>query len=632
MFINNGLSGLLASQRALQTISNNVANAHVDGYVRQQVNFATNPAQTFGSYSIGTGVRVSGIERIYDQFLGDDLKNATMSQSRAQSYNELAVRLDGLLGNPDLNISTSVQRFFDQLEAVNRDPTSIVNREQLLAEGEALANRFRQIDSQVARLSDELDGRLQQSVTAINDLAAGLAEINGRIAASGSSAPNDLLDEQERMLNELAQHIDFTQLRQDNGAVNVMIGSGQPLVLGVQSLRVALTPNEYDASKLELAYDSGTGAGLQAISSRVAGGAVAGMMAFRNETLATVNRELGQMALGLSETFNAQHGLGVDMNGEVGADFFTTAAPSSSPSSRNTGTASVALNYGDVSAVAARDYELLFDGSNWQLTDAATGAPVTMSGSGSAADPFVADGLEIVIGGAAAVGDRFMLQPVARVAAGFATQIRDSSKIAVASMLTAATSLQNGGNGSISPVQVADPADPGLLQSVNIVFDDATTYRVYDGGGTDLTGPLAYTSGADVNFNGWSLQVSGTPQAGDRFDVRATGAGSGDNSNGLVLAGISQAGYFAGGSVSVESLGASMLTSIGSAAARSGQELLIQTSLRGQAELDLQNVAGVNLEEEAANLLRYQEAYLAASKVIGVANDLFQTLLATVGR
>jgi len=628
LFINNGLSGLLASQRALQTIANNVANANTDGYVRQKTNLAANPLQFQGGFGIGTGVRVDSVERVYDQFLGDEVKSATMAQSRAQSFNDMATRLDGLLGNPDLNITASIQKFFGQLEAVNRDPTSTVNREQLLAEGNALESRFRQLDSQISGLGNEIDNRLQQSVNKINDIAASLAVVNERIASTGGGTPNDLLDQQERLLNQLAGQIDFTKVTQDNGMTNIMVASGQPLVLGENANKLALIPNEFDPSKLELAFDSGSG--LQPISNRIAGGAVAGMLGFRNETLAAVSRELGQVALGLTETLNAQHRQGSDLNGQPGGDFFANLSPFTTASSRNTGSAVVSLSYGDVSAVNAKDYELLFDGTNYKLSDASTGGSVAMSGSGTVGDPFIAEGMKIVINGSAAAGDRFLLQPVAQTAGSFSVEISDPTKIAVAALLATDSALPNTGNASVSGATVSDPSAPGVTQPVEIRFSDPTTFSIFDTSGTNLSGPLAYTSGAAIGFNGWNVQITGTPQAGDRFTVAPTTAGSGDNTNGLTMAKIPSTGYFSNGRLSVEGIGASMLTSIGSAAARSGQDLIVQNSLLEQAQLDLQSVAGVNLEEEAANLLKFQQAYLASSKVIGVANDLFQILLATV--
>lgn len=614
----------------MQTIANNVANAGTDGYVRQETNFTSNPIVYKGGLGIGTGVNANSIDRIYDQFLSAEVKGATMAESRAEQFNTLAMRLDGLLGNPDLNISTSIQKFFDQLEAVNRDPTSTVNRQQLLAEADALESRFHRIDAQISNLSNEVDERLQIAVNTVNDIGITLGKINERIAASGGDVPNDLLDQQDQLLLQLAEQIDFTQIRQANGTSNILIGSGQPFVLGTKTYSLALTQNNFDASKVELAYDNG--GSLQPISSRIAGGAIAGMLGFRDETLANAARELGQIALGLTEVFNTQHRLGSDLNGQAGTDFFKTLSPTVAASSQNTGTAVVSLSYGDLFAVNAQDYELLYDGSNWQLTDAATGAPVTMAGSGTGADPYIADGMSIVIGAGAAVGDQFMLRPTALAGGAFTVETNDVAKIAIAAMLATGTELQNIGSATISGAQVSDPSAAGLLQPVEIIFDDPTTFRIYDLGGTDLSGPLAYTNAADITFNGWTVQISGSPEATDRFSIAPTVAGSGDNANGLAMAGISAQGVFANGQVSIEAVGASMLTSIGSAAARSGQELIAQRSLLGQAELDMESVSGVNLEEEAANLLRYQEAYMASSKIISIANDLFQTLLGAVGR
>ena len=169
-FINNGLSALTAAQRALQTTSNNIANAGTDGYVRQRVIFAENPSQTVGSgLNIGSGVTVKGVERIYDQFLADELKSATMSEQRAQQFSDLTTRLDKLLANPDTSISQSISRFFDQAEALNRDPTSPVNRQQLLTEGQALVQRFGQMDKQLDQLGNEVDGRLRETINESNE-------------------------------------------------------------------------------------------------------------------------------------------------------------------------------------------------------------------------------------------------------------------------------------------------------------------------------------------------------------------------------------------------------------------------------------------------------------------------------
>jgi flagellar hook-associated protein 1 FlgK len=210
--------------------------------------------------------------------------------------------------------------------------------------------------------------------------------------------------------------------------------------------------------------------------------------------------------------------------------------------------------------------------------------------------------------------------------------LTDPRAIAAASPLTTGVALTNLSDAAVSGATVDDIADPNLLRAVQIRFDDSNTYRILDGGGADLTGPLAYTSGDDISFQGFTVQVSGSAVAGDVFNVRATSAGSGDNTNALALSEIAAKGFFNNGELSVAGVGANLVANVGSASARATNELSVQTLLRDQAQLDLESVAGVNLDEEAVNILRFQEAYLASSKIITVANELFQSLLGAIGR
>lgn len=625
-FINNGLSGLLAAQRALQVTSNNVANAATDGYVRQRVEFNERPSTFSGGLSLGNGVSISNVRRVYDQFIADELKSAHMSESRARWLSDLSGRLDQLLGNPDRGIGQALQSFINQAEALNRDPTSTVNRQQLLAQGRALGERFAQFDSQLSGLASEVNGRLQESVNRINSLAESLARVNDRLAANAGATPNELLDEQENLLKDLAGLIDFTTTRQDNGTVNVLVGNGQPLVLDVTAFKLGVTGNEFDSSRLEVAYQG------QPISSLIGGGEVAGLLAFRSESLDPARRQLGQLALGLTEAFNAQHRKGMDLYGQLGGDFFAGIPPEAIASAGNSGGASVSLSIVDPAATEARDYVLRYNGTAWELRDAATDVAVSLSGSGTAADPFVAQGLAFTVTGSPASGDRFLLSAVRSAPTGVRPVLTDPNAIAAAAPVSARSALANLSDARAGDPQVVDVTDPSLLQAVNIVFDTPGSYRIRDLGGNDLSGPQAWSPGDAISFNGWTVQIAGSPQGGDSFEIRATGAGSGDNGNALALSQIASQGFFNAGQVSLANVSADIVANIGSVAARAESDLAIQTALREQTELDLESVSGVNLDEEAVNLLRYQEAYLAASKIITVANQLFNSLLSAVGR
>ena len=337
--ISNGLSALLAAQRALQTTSNNIANANTAGYVRQRTEFAAIPGTPSGRYTIGAGVTVADVTRAYDEFLSNNLRTTTSNEQRYAVFGDFATRLDGILGNPDTGISSAIQRFFNQVEVVGRDPTSIAQRQQLLSEGESLAARFKQLDSQLNGLGNEVDGRLRNATSAVNQLTKQLADVNGQIIEAGARAAPGLFDQRDKLLRDLGTQIDISTVSAPDGSVTVFAGNGQSLVLGVRALELTTVPDNFDATRLQLAVNNG--GTLQVISTKVNGGVVGGLLAFRNDVLDDSQRDLGQLAAGIAEVFNTQHRQGVDLNGALGTDFFGTPTIRPSGALTNTGSATV---------------------------------------------------------------------------------------------------------------------------------------------------------------------------------------------------------------------------------------------------------------------------------------------------
>ncbi len=626
--ISTGLSGLLAAQRGLEATSNNVANAGTEGYVRRRIVQAE--AITTGAgltADLGSGVRVTGVERLYDAFLGESLRSVTSLEGRAQVLSDLSARLDGLVGNPEFGLDRSIQAFFDQAELLSRDPTSDTSRQALLAQGDSLAARFQQLGTQLERFGDEVDSRIGDAASRINTIAVSLAKINQTLAR-GISGANDLLDQRDTLLTELSRLVDADVVKQADGTVTVLIGNGQPLVLGINSAELTLVQDQFDPTRLQVNFDFG--AESRPVSRLLSGGELGGLLAFRSETLDPARRELGLLAATITNAFNEQHAQGVDANGDLGGTFFRDLQPLVADGAGNAGTAVVAATVADATALEARDYELRFDGGTWSLADAATGQPLAMTGTGTAADPFLVAGLAITVTAGAAANDRFLVRPVTDAASRFAMSISDSGSIAAAAPVRTARSLANASDAGITLAGIADVANPSLQQPVQLRFESATTFRIYDSGNNDLSGPLAYTSGADITFNGWTVRVAGNPSMGDRFDVLPTPPGSADNTNALALAQVARRGYLASGQVSPDALSTRLVSTVGATALRHNQDLQVQGSLREQAQLDLDAVAGVNLDEEAANLLRYQQAYQAASRVIAIADDLFQTLIGII--
>ncbi len=622
--INTALTGLVAAQRGLEATSNNVANAGTDGYVRRRIVQVEGVTAGAGlTADLGSGARVTGVERMYNAFLAEALRGATSNSERATALADMTARLDTLLGNPDQGIHNAIQSFFDQVELLARDPTSAANRQQLLQQGDSLMQRFQQLDSQLRGLDNEVNQRLQDSATRVSNIAAQLADINAAIGR-GVSGSNDLADQRDALLAQLSSQLDIMVVPQADGTTTVMVGNGQPLVLGSNSARLSLVPDSFDPTRSSLSIDFGTE--VRPIGGQVTGGTLGGLLAFRNAALDPARRELGLLASTLASVFNGQHAMGVDANGNLGGDFFATGAPTVLHGSRNTGTATPTALVTNPASLQARDYELRLDGGTWSLRDGSSGQLLTMTGAGTAGNPFSFDGVSVVIGPGAASGDRFLIRPVADAAGRFSLATSDPAAIAAAAPVAASRALANSGNATITMIGPADAGNPDLRDPVELRFDSPTSYRIFDAGNNDISGPLPWT-GNDISFNGWTVRIAGTVATGDRFSVRPTAPGSGDNANALALAGTSTRGFLGTGQISVDQLSSRLLSTVGAAALRSRQDSDVQAALQEQAGIDLESASGVNLDEEAANMLRYQQAYMAASKMIAVSDDLLRTLL-----
>ncbi|MCK6372016.1 MAG: flagellar hook-associated protein FlgK, partial [Gammaproteobacteria bacterium] len=504
--ISSGLSGLAAAQRGLETTSNNVANAGTDGYVRRRIVQAEAITANTGLRSdIGSGVRVTGVERLYDQFLAETLRGSVSTEQRAQTLTEMTGRLDSLLGSPELGIGRSIQSFYDQVDVLSRDTTSIAGRQQLLMQGESLSQRFQQLSAQLDLLNNEVDRRMGDSASRINTIAASLARINETLGR-GTASSNDLLDQRDALLSQLSEQVDATVIRNEDGTVSVTIGNGQALVLGTQSGELSLGPDPFDPTSPQLSISFGSTS--LAVSRQIAGGALGGLLAFKSGALGTAQRDLDYLAAGVTNAFNQQHRLGADGNGVLGGDFFTASTPEVAPAANNAGSASMSAAVADATALRARDYELRYDGSAWQLFDATSQAPLGLTGTGTAGDPFVFDGLAVTVSAGAAANDRFRIRPVAEAARDISVALADPAAIAAAAPVRVGRALGNLSAATIGFAGVANIAAPSLQQPVEIRFESANTFRIYDSGNNDLSGPLAYTSGADINFSGWIARIT----------------------------------------------------------------------------------------------------------------------------
>lgn len=624
-FLNSSLTGLMAFQRALSTTSHNIANVNTEGYNRQRVDLASVASPLDSTGGAGMGVRVSNISRVLDQFQVAQIRTDVAEQNRLNAFTQMSTQLDSLLANPSTGLSQPLQDFSDSLQTVADSPASLPARQVALGQANALADRLQTLDQRLQAQSSEVNQRLGAAVTEVNSLAESVAALNGSIFAASSGGripPNDLLDQRDLVLRQLSELVSIDVVTQEDGQLNVFVGSGQPLVLGNQANEIALTNGPFGAVSRDIGFVTSSGVAKIDID----GGQIGGLMDFQREMLAPGRNVLGAMAVALADTVNAQHRQGMTLQGDLGGEFFAVGAAQLLPRSENTGGGELAVSVVDVQALTMNDYVMTYDGANYSLTRSDTGASVALSGTGTALDPFLAEGLSIVVDTPPAAGDQFMIRPTAEAAAGFALVLSDPENLAAASPVRASSSLSNTGTATSTGVTISNVDDPNLLTSVTIAFSDANTYSV------NGIGSFAYAAGTPIVVNGWELTLDGTPTDGDQFVVSENAGGVGDNRNALALAGVLERGVLSGGTASVRNEYGNLVAQTSSVTRRAEINLTAQTAITERAIADQLAISGVNLDEEAANMLRFQQAYQASAQLISVADVLFQTMLSSVRR
>ena len=359
-----------------------------------------------------------------------------------------------------------------------------------------------------------------------------------------------------------------------------------------------------------------------ALDNSSTGGNLGGLLEFRSRILDPARQSLGQTATALAASLNEQHSSGMDLRGNLGGDLFSVAPPTVLPSSDNTGTPAASVTVSDLGQLTGVDYVLEYDGAAYSLTRTDTGAVIPLTGTGTAVDPLVGDGLSIdVSGGAPAAGDRMLIRSTLDAAGSMQSSLTDPQALALAAPTRASASLGNIGSANISAASVTDPADPSLLASAVIEFTGPATYSI------NGAGSFAYTDGDPIIVNGSSVTISGNPSVGDQFTIEANYGASGDNSNGLTLSNIQSVGILDGGTISINENYGQLVAGIGSTThqIKAGREA--QGVVLSDAESAVLSTSAVNLDEEAANLIKYQQAYQAMAQVVSVASTLFDSLL-----
>ena len=576
--LGTAITGLQAFQRSLETTSHNISNVNTEGYSRQRVDLVTKKEQMIGVGYLGTGVSINNISRSYDQFLTTQLRSSTSAFGDVDKYRELSIQVDDLLADPAVGIAPEIKKFFNSVNEVTDDPSSIAARQVMLSQGGILTSHFKTMNSRFEEMRSLVNDDLTVMTKEITSFAATIAELNQKIAnaqgqASGDQQPNDLLDQRDTVLNQLAELIDVSVVPSNSNMVSVFIGKGQALVLDVNASKISTKPSDLDPSKLDIVLESPSGMA-EVISNSLSGGAISGALRFRNEILDPAQQQLGRVAASIAMEVNNIHELGFDLDGNgpnngTGATLFfsgmTSVPVTDSPQNSVTSNLVLAVTF-DKTKLENIDF------SDFKLEKLTSGVPNTYKFTREADDTsytlnevggfLVPSGTDVLPGitievasGSAAVGDGFLIRPTYSAASNIGVNLTDPRQIAIAT---------------------------------NAAKDN-------DGNSYVVLGPMP-----------------------------------GDNRNGLLLAGLENKLGMIGGTASFHDSYSLVVSEVGVLTKSAKVGSTAQETLLNNAKSAWGNVSGVNLDEEAANLVKFQQSYQAAAQMISVSGTLFDSLLGAV--
>jgi flagellar hook-associated protein 1 FlgK len=602
---------------------------------------------------MGSGVQVDQIQRMYDDFLATQMRSTQSSASELETYHSYASWLDNLVADADIGLDPAIQDFFNALQVLSDDPSSITTRQVVLSESQSLVDRFHDLAEQFNEARERLNEGLVTTTEEISSLASSIADINQSIieaSGAGSEAPNDLLDKREVLLNQLTELVDISVVKQENGAWNVFIGTGQPLVMNTSAATISTTPGENDPDELDILFSGLTGS--YVISDYITGGELSGVLRFQDEMLNVAQNRLGLVAIGIADRINSQQNLGLDLDGLFGNDLFTLGSIEVLPNSATSPTVTATMV--DTGNLTTSDYILevedgvagdfrltrLSDSQSWTFTAGAY--PYTYPPVGDL------DGFSIAIPSAATTGDTYLIRPTRPAAADIDLNIYDPRQLAAAGPVRAEPSTNsitgdpNLGSATITQPMIADLTNIPLVGSITLEWTAAIPgFNVTGGpGGTIAYDPTTQSGGVEFNFAGYgdmTFTIRGIPQEGDRFVIANNTSGIGDNRNMLAMADLQHTNTLLGSATTTETASfqqvyGQLVSDVGSKTHHAEINATTSKALLERHTASLSSVSGVNLDEEAANLVRFQQAYQAATQVISVANTLFDTLLGAMRR
>ncbi|WP_044870413.1 flagellar hook-associated protein FlgK [Pseudomonas sp. LFM046] len=678
--LNIGLSGLRVSQTQLTITGHNISNVNTPGFSRQSATQSTTLPQFSGAGYIGSGATLTDIRRSYSEFLTAQLRNTTSLSSDVEAYKSQIDQLDSLLSGTTTGVTPSLKSFFAAMQTAAEDPANIPARQLVLSEAGGLARRFNTVYDRLNAQNDSLNKQMSSVADQVNRLAGSIASLNDAIAVASSSGqvPNDLLDSRDEAIRQLSTYVGVSVVPQSDGTQSIFVGTGQPLVVGSSANRLEAVPGQGDPNRFELEFVSGDSR--QGVTSLLSGGELGGLIRYRSETLDASLNTLGRLAMSITDQVNTQLGQGLDLKGQVGAALFGNYNDPSLAALRvkafaGNSNAQPALNITNTSLLGTSDYQMEYDATatppytvrrlsdNQQMvvSDSTPSGTLTIKDS-SGRD----QGFQIALGvPPPTTGDKYILQPTRTGAKDIAAVLDQADQLAFAAPLQAQANLQNKGTGAIGQPSITNTLTPmsqahlaaissitlnytagspsgtlsfsGLPAGVTITQPSSGTLNVTPGQTNQLSYTVSVTTGTPATTQDYQItqSFSGRAETGDSFSLAFNSNGVSDNRNALKLvdlqtkAAVGVDDLVAGtGSSFTDSYG-DLVERVGTLTAQARVDSDASTAILKQATDNRDSLSAVSLDEEAANLIKFEQYYNASSQVIQVARSLFDTLMST---
>lgn len=611
-----GKRSLMVHQQQIQTAGHNISNADTEGYTRQRVQVKTfdpiyrpdlERAETPGQ--IGQGTSVESINRLRDELLDQRITAQTNQESYWATREKYYVMIEEIYNEPDdISIRTNMDKYWQSWQELSIYPESQAARQAVVTRGETLAESIQQRFKALSGVGNLINGDIEATVRQVNNYTSQIAELNKQIVKSKAMGdnPNDLLDRRDLLVEKLSGLVNITTDTRDNDEFMVHL-DGQVLVQGGIARGFDVESNTDNNGYSTVVWsDSGNAA-------HISGGSLGALIELRDDDIRSETQKLNTMTMNFADLVNDVHRDGIGMNNVTGLDFFV----------QRPFVTSVNGNF-DRNGDGTDDssYIFRFTGTNALNPQDKVGLEGVMTFSGKDGNitvPYHAtDTIEEVV---ARIND----------SDGEVKAYLDRDNHLV---LKATTSLAMENPDFV----IRHVEDSGLfLAGYSGILNASGEEGAYDFAQADAVNALSGTFAVSPVLNPAGYIEVNPALKGDVLSVAAAYPNNqgkamiGDGRAAVDVASIRNTQVMIGKDRTFDDYFANSVTNVGLKGEQAETNLLSQNSIMNDLRDLRDSVSGVNIDEELAEIIKFQHGYNAAAKFVSVMDSLLDTVINRLG-